>query len=303
MSEVSNAVNRRRPSNSWRRRLMPYVFVAPNMFIFFTFIIWPAIRGFQISFFDSIDGRTFKPVGTTNYRTIFGDPTVANVAKNTLTYVVFYVLISTVLATALALIVNEQKFAKGFFRAIIFLPVMLSPIVVGLIWNDVLDRKVGPLNSMLEAIGGGSPGWLVEPKLGMIAVIFVGVWVHIGFYSIILLAGLQGIDQSLLEAAAMDGAKRGQIIRQIILPLLKPTTFVIIILSTIHGFQSFDFIYTLTGGGPLGATTLIVQYIYDSAFQSPIQYGLGSAAGVILFMIIFAFTALNFLVGKKRDAL
>ena len=282
---------------------MPYLFVAPNMFIFITFIIWPAIRGFQISFFDSIDGRNFTPVGAGNYRTIFGDPTVTSVAKNTATYVIFYVLISTFLATALALVVNEQKFAKGFFRAIIFLPVMLSPIVVGLIWNDVLDRKVGPLNSLLQALGGGSPGWLVEPKLGMIAVIFVGVWVHIGFYSIILLAGLQGIDRSLHEAASMDGATRAQIVRTIILPLLKPTTLVIIILSTIHGFQSFDFIYTLTGGGPLGATTLIVQYIYDSAFQTPIQYGLGSAAGVVLFMIIFAFTALNFLVGKKREAI
>jgi ABC-type sugar transport system permease subunit len=282
---------------------MPYLFVAPNMLIFLTFIIWPAIRGFRISFLDSIDGRTFTPVGTGNYRAIFGDPTVAEVAKNTVTFVVFYVIISVILSIAFALIVNEQQFAKGFFRAILFLPVMLSPVVVGLIWNDVLDRKVGPLNALLQAIGGGSPGWLVEPKLGMIAVIFVGVWVHLGFYSIILLAGLQGIDRSLLEAAAMDGATRTQIIRTIILPLLKPTTLVILILATIHGFQSFDFIYTLTGGGPLGATTLIVQYIYDRAFQTPIQYGLGSAAGVILFMIIFAFTALNFLLGKKRQAI
>ena len=303
MTKTSNTVSRRRSNVSWRRRLMPYFFLAPNMFIFCTFIIWPAIRGIQISFFDSIDGRTFTPVGTGNYKAIFGDPTVSEVAKNTATYVIFYVLISTLLAIALALIVNEQKFAKGFFRAIIFLPVMLSPIVVGLIWNDVLDRKVGPLNSLLQALGGGSPGWLIEPKLGMIAVIFVGVWVHIGFYSIILLAGLQGIDRSLLEAAAMDGATRGQIVRRVILPLLKPTTLVIIILATIHGFQSFDFIYSLTGGGPLGATTLIVQYIYDRAFQSPIQYGLGSAAGVVLFLIIFAFTALNFLVGKKRNAI
>ena len=303
MISSSNTVNRRRSVINWRRRLMPYLFIAPNMFIFIVFIIWPAIRGFQISFFDSIDGRTFTPVGTGNYRAIFGDPTVASVAKNTAIYVIFYVLISTVLSIGFALIVNEQKFAKGFFRSVLFLPVMLSPVVVGLIWNDVLDRKVGPLNSLLQALGGGSPGWLVEPKLGMIAVIFVGVWVHIGFYSIILLAGLQGIDRSLLEAAAIDGATRTQIIRTIILPLLKPTTLVIIILATIHGFQSFDFIYTLTGGGPLGATTLIVQYIYDRAFQSPIQYGLGSAAGVILFMIIFAFTALNFLVGKKREAL
>lgn len=288
---------------TWRRRLMPYLFVAPNMFIFFTFIIWPAIRGIYISFFDSIDGSNFTYVGNATYKAIFADEFVATVAKNTATYVVFYMTISTVLSLVFAIIVNEQQFAKGFFRAILFLPVMLSPVVVGLIWNDVFDRKVGPLNALLESLGGGSPGWLVEPKLGMFVAVFVGVWVHLGFYSIILLAGLQGIDKSLLEAAAMDGATKMQIIRRIILPLLKPTTLVIVILSTIHGFQSFDFIYTLTGGGPLGATTLIVQYIYDRAFQVPIQYGLGSAAGVILFLIIFAFTALNFLLGKKREAI
>ena len=301
--KTKNKVNRRRPSQSWRRRLTPYVFILPNMAIFITFIIWPALRGIYISFFDSTDGRTFTFVGTANYKAIIGDPTAIEVAKATATYVVFYVLIDTTLAMFFAIVVNEQKFAKGFFRAVLFLPVMLSPVVVGLIWNDVLDRKVGPLNALLEAVGGGSPGWLIEPKLGMIAVIFVGVWVHLGFYSIILLAGLQGIDRSFLEAASMDGATRGQIIRLIILPLLKPTTLVIIILATIHGFQSFDFIYTLTGGGPFGATTLIVQYIYDHAFQVPIQYGLGSAAGVILFMVIFAFTALNFLLGRKRDAI
>jgi ABC-type sugar transport system permease subunit len=281
---------------------MPYLFILPNMAIFGTFIIYPALRGFWISFQESSDGREFKYVGTENFRTILTDPTIAAVARNTATYVIFYVVISTILALTLSIIVNQQNFLKGMYRSILFLPVMLSPVVVGLIWNQVLDRKVGPLNQLLEALGGGSPGWLVEPKLGMAAVIFVGVWVHIGFYSIILLAGLQGIDKSVLEAAAMDGATKWQSTRLIILPLLKPTTLIIIILSTIHGFQSFDFIYTLTGGGPLGATTLIVQYIYDRAFQSPIQYGLGSAAGVILFLIIFAFTALNFLVGRKKEA-
>ncbi len=297
-----NQVVRRRPSKSWRRRITPYLFVAPNLIIFVTFIIWPAIRGFYISFFDSMDGSNFTYVGTANYKAIFSDPVVATVAKNTATYVLFYMTISTLLSLAFAIFLNEQRFARNFFRAIIFLPVMLSPVVVGLIWNDVLDRKVGPLNTLLEMAGGGSPGWLVEPTLGMIAVIFVGIWVHLGFYTIILLAGLQGIDRSLFEAAAIDGATRWQITTKITLPLLKPTTLIIIILSTIHGFQSFDFIYTLTGGGPLGATTLIVQYIYDRAFQTPIQYGLGSAAGVILFMIIFAFTALNFLIGRKKDA-
>lgn len=299
---IRNKAGRRRSTISWRRRLMPYFFVAPNMAIFGTFIIFPALRGIWISFQDSQDGRDFTYVGTANYKTIFHDELVATVARNTATYVISYVIISTLLSLTLAIIVNQQQFLKGMYRSILFLPVMLSPVVVGLIWNQVLDRKVGPLNQLLEALGGGRPGWLIEPKLGMIAVVFVGVWVHIGFYTIILLAGLQGIDRSVIEAAAMDGATRWQTTRGIILPLLKPTALVILILSTIHGFQSFDFIYTLTGGGPLGATTLIVQYIYDRAFSVPIQYGLGSAAGVILFLIIFAFTALNFLVGRKKEA-
>lgn len=294
----------RRGSNvSLSRRLMPYIFVAPNMAIFLTFIIWPAIRGVYISFFDSIDGSNFKYVSTANYKEIAHDPVIAQVATNTVTYVIFYIFFAVTLSLTMAIVVNEQKFARGFFRAVLFLPVMLSPVVVGLIWNDVLNRKSGLLNAVLQGLGIGAPGWLIEPKLGMISAIAVGLWVHVGFYSIILLAGLQGIDRSLLEAASIDGADRWQIIRLIILPLLKPTTLVVIILSTIHGFQSFDFIYTLTGGGPLGATTLIVQYIYERAFIVPIRYGLGSAAGVILFSIIFFFTALNFLVGKKRDAI
>ncbi len=296
-------VARRRFNVRWSRRATPYLFVAPNLAIFLTFIIWPALRGFYISFFDSSDGRTFEYVGTKNYQNIFSDPTVLTIGRNTAIYVIFYMFISTILSLTFAIVINDQVIARGFFRAVIFLPVMLSPIVVGLIWNDVLDRKVGPLNALLEAIGGGSPGWLVEQKLGMVSAVFVGVWVHLGFYTIILLAGLQGIDRSVFEAAAIDGASRWQIIRRITLPLLKPTTVIIIILSTIHGFQSFDFIYTLTGGGPLGATTLIVQYIYERAFQVPIQYGLGSAAGVILFMIVFAFTAMNFVAGRKRDAI
>jgi alpha-1,4-digalacturonate transport system permease protein len=288
---------------SWSRRITPYLFIAPNLAIFLTFIIWPAIRGFYISFFDSSDGMTFTYVGTQNYKAIFSDPTVTAIARNTAIYVVCYMLFSTFLSLTFAIVINDQVFGRGFFRAVIFLPVMLSPIVVGLIWNDVLDRKVGPLNALLEKFGGGSPGWLVEPALGMVSAVFVGVWVHLGFYTIILLAGLQGIDKSVFEAAAIDGASRWQIIRQITLPLLKPTSVIIIILSTIHGFQSFDFIYTLTGGGPLGATTLIVQYIYERAFQVPIQYGLGSAAGVVLFLIVFAFTAMNFIAGRKRDAI
>lgn len=283
-------------------RFLPYLFIAPNMAIFLCFTIWPAIRGVYISFFESTDGRTFKYVGTQNYKQILTDPTVHQVAGATTKYVISYVLLSTVLSVATAIIINQQKFLKGMYRAFIFLPVMLSPVVVGLIWSVMLDRKRGLVNTILASLGGGHPGWLIESNLAIIVVIFVGIWTHLGFYSIIALAGLQGIDGSLLEAASVDGATKRQTTWRITLPLLRPTILVVIILSTIQGFQAFDFIYTLTGGGPLGATTLIVQYIYDSAFRTPIQYGLASASAVILFIVIFAATALNFLIGKRNEA-
>ena len=131
----------------------------------------------------------------------------------------------------------------------------------------------------------------------------VGTWIHLGFYAMILLSGLQSIDGNLYEAAKIDGASSWQQTRRITLPLLQPSLMVVVILATIAGFQSFDFIYTLTGGGPVGATTLMVQYIYDKGFSYPIQYGLASAAAVILFVAVFIVTFTNYLLGRRNEAI
>jgi len=117
MVSPSNVTKRRRSTFTWRRRLVPYVFIAPNLFIFLTFIIWPALRGIYISFFDSMDGSQFTYVGTANYKAIFSDPTVATIARNTAIYVVFYMAISTLLSLTFAIVINQQKFARGFFRS------------------------------------------------------------------------------------------------------------------------------------------------------------------------------------------
>jgi ABC-type sugar transport system permease subunit len=298
-----NQVPRRGSLNSRRRRLIPYLFLLPNLVIFGLFTIFPALRGFYISFFDSTDGRNFKYVGTANYKEIFSDKAIGYVASNTLRYVLGYVILSVIISLALSLLLNAQTWAKTFFRAIVFLPVLLSPVVVGLIWGNLFDRKRGGVNAIIQGLGFEQVPWLIDSKYTMFVVIFVGLWTHVGFFTVILLAGLQGIDKNIYEAAAIDGAHGWKLTHLITLPLLKPTTLVIIILATIQGFQSFDFIYTLTGGGPVGATTLIVQYIYDSAFLTPIRYGLASAAAVILFFIIFAVTILNYLIGRSKDAL
>ena len=125
---------------------------------------------------------------------------------------------------------------------------------------------------------------------------------HVGFDTMILLAGLQGIDGSLDELAKLGGAGSLRLFRRITLPLLRPTTLVVIVLATVNGFQAYDYMYTLPGGGLLGATTLLVQYIYDNAFRTPIDYGFASAAGVLLFGVVFVVRLVNFVVGRRREA-
>jgi alpha-1,4-digalacturonate transport system permease protein len=296
---VVRRMRRRLPA----RKIAPYLFVLPNLAIFLTFTIWPALNGLNISLYDSSNGRTFTYVGLDNYSRIVNDETFSTVVRNTVIFVVCFVVLVTALSILVAVALNAQVRGKGFFRASFFLPVLLSPVVVGLIWNWALNRQVGLVNTVLATFGLGQPGWLVEGGLAMAATVFVAIWIHLGFYTMIVLAGLQGIDPTVYEAARVDGASAWQTFRRITLPLLRPTTLVVVILATINGFQAFDFIFTLTGGGPVGATTLIVQFIYEQAFESPIRYGLASAAGVMLFVVIFGVTAINYLTGRRREAL
>lgn len=295
------------PGRSRRRwftpiRVAPYLFVLPNMVVFGLFTIWPAINMFNISLYDSTNGRTFRWVGLANYAELTSNAAFIRTFTSTLVFTVAFVVLTTVLATGYAVLLNQAFRGRSFFRAVLFLPSLLSAVVVGLLWGWILDRTNGLLNVTLGALGLGQPGWLIDGRLAMLVIVFVGLWIHVGFYTLIMLAGLQGIDPAVYEAAAIDGASPRQQFFTMTWPLLRPTTLVVVILSMISGFQSFDFIWTLTGGGPVGATTLMVQYIYERAFESPIRYGLASAGGVILFLCVFAFTLLNYLNGRRQEA-
>jgi alpha-1,4-digalacturonate transport system permease protein len=287
----------------WNQRLAPYLFVLPNMLIFGVFIIYPAINAFNVSRFDSRNGRTFTPVGARNYDRLFSDEDFWAAAWHTAVFVCCYVTLSVVVAIGLGILLNQRIRFRGFFRAVVFLPKLLSPVVVGLIFGWILDRRVGLLNNVLGAVGLPQPSWLTNGTLAMVCTVSAAIWLHVGFYTLIILAGLQGIDPTYYEAAQIDGATAAQRFRRITLPLLAPTTMVVLILSTIEGFQAFDFIYSLTGGGPVGATTLIVQYIYEHAFRSPVRYGLAAAGSVVLFCTIFALTLLNFWFGRRRESI
>lgn len=301
-SPAAVAPGHRRRRAFTAKNVAPYLFVLPNMLIFGLFTIWPALNMFNYSLYDSSNGRTFKFVGTENFSELLGSKEFGTVFLHTVIYTVCFVALTVALATAFAIMLNDAFPGRSFFRSILFLPALLSAVVVGLLWNWILDRGNGLLNLSLGALGLPQPGWLTDGNLALTVIVLVSLWMHTGFYTLIMLSGLQGIDPNVYEAAKVDGATGMQRFLQITWPLLRPTTLVVLILATISGFQSFDFIYTLTGGGPVGATTLIVQYIYEKAFESPIRYGLGFAGGVILFICVFAFTLLNYFNGRRQEA-
>lgn len=301
MTAVQTAPPRKRKS-SLKMGLVPYLFLLPNMAIFGLFTIWPAINGFNISMYSSSNGRTFRWEGAGNYQSILTDADFWGIVRNTAIYAFAFVLLSVVIGVILAVLVDQQRRGRTFFRSAFFIPVLISPVVVGLVWNWMLERQGGLVNAFLGWFGIPEIPWLVDNNLATIAVIAVGVWMQVGFYMLILLAGLQSIDPSVYEAARVDGANRWRQFISLTFPLLQPSILVVVVLATIHGFQAFDYIYTLTGGGPVGATTLIVQYIYENGFVSPIRYGMASAGSVLLFCAIFALTIINWMVGRKREA-
>jgi alpha-1,4-digalacturonate transport system permease protein len=285
------------------QRRMPYFFVLPNMLIFFIFVLTPVLLNFWFGF---TAGNSILPeqrpwVGTENFQRLSTCADYLNyktcreeffwrAVGNSAIFVVFEVAGMVLMALVIALALNRDIRLRGFFRSAFFYPVLLSPVVVALIWKWILQERGGLLNSVLQLLGLKSISFLTDAGWMMFWVIFVSIWAQVGFYALILLAGLQAIPPSLYEAAKIDGAHEGQSFRSITLPLLRPTLLVVLVLSLIRGAQSFDHIFVLSGGGPGTATVLMVQYIYRTAFEPPNNWGLGAAASLVLAAVLAVLT-------------
>jgi len=294
---------------------MPWVFLLPNLAAVVLFSLTPVF----INIFYSVTGSDNlypgeRPyVGNANYATLldcgnYFDPSTCSrdlfwrAIGNTIIFVPLQVVFMIGVALLTAICLNRDIRARGFFRGIFFFPTMLSPVVVALIWKWILQGN-GILNFMLAPFGGGKTEWLVDPSMAFFWSIFITIWAHMGFYAIILLAGLQSIPSDVYEAAKMDRASPWRVFRRITLPLLKPVLFVVLILAIIRSVQTFDELYILTGGGPGSATMLIVQYIYETGFAaSPRNFGLAAAASLMLGAVVLAFTMIQLQVSRKaRD--
>jgi len=283
---------------------MAYIFVLPNLLIFGVFILLPMFLNFGYAFTGGtelfLDDRPY--VGTRNveqlfqcedllnYRTCREDVFIRAIA-NTAWFVLSQVSLMVLISLTTALILNKSIFGRAFFRSVFFYPVLLSPIVVALMWNWILTEN-GIINAFLANFGIDKIQFLTQEFWARIWVVLISVWSQMGFYTLILLAGLQAIPGDLYEAADIDGANNWNKFWGVTLPLLMPTMLVVLVLSLIRAVQVFDIVFAFTDGGPGTATTFIVQYIYDIGFRGDRIPGMAAAAslvmaGVLIFLTIF----------------
>ncbi|WP_077325300.1 carbohydrate ABC transporter permease [Virgibacillus siamensis] len=292
---IDRSHKRKQKSNRQTRSryIWAYIFILPQLIIFFGLSLYPIVMSYVYSFFDwSGIGPLDEFVGFSNYIKLLNDDRFWNSFMNSIIYTVGFTIISVSVALILALILNEPKLkGKGFYRTLYFLPVVTTTAIVGIIMQNIFGIQ-GLVNKVLQMIGviDQSIPWLVNPVFAMAVLIIVGSWKQIGIVMIYWLTGLQMIPKELYEAARIDGAGYWKTLRYVTLPLLKPIGATILLLTVVGSMHVFDLVKTLTGGGPYYSTETLELYIYNYAFTSkfgPAQVGYASSAGVILGLSVF----------------
>ena len=267
-----------------RKSPYPYWFCLPAAVIFFVFFVVPTFSSFFFSL-TRWDLTTWEFIGLDNYVNFFQESALLTSLKNTLIYAVVTCGLKVVLGMLLALLLTSQIIARGFLRSVVFFPVLVSTIGVGLTFQVLMDPS-GLINDGLALVGINGPAWLVDPKTALLSVALVDVWKGVGLATVIFIAGIVSIPREYFEAAAVDGASAFQRFRRIILPLSRPATTTVIILALIGGLRSFDLIWAMTRGGPGFTSDVIASVIYKQ-YQAGF-YGLSTAGNVVLFILVTA---------------
>lgn len=284
-------------------------FLIPSLIGLVVFNFVPIVTSLLISFTDwdglseltlfSDIGEFFSNyfVGIKNYAGIFTSPDFYRVLGNTLYFIVLYIPLMILVSLIAASVLNSKIKGIGIYRVLYYIPVLTSWVAGALIWKWLLSPQYGPINSIIGFFGIQGPSWLQSEVWAMPGIVMASIWKDVGYFGLIFLGGLQGIDPTYYEAANIDGATWGQKFRKITIPLLSPVTFFVMIISIINSFQLFPqiMVMTLTNGvvgGPNGATQVMVERIYNYAFKYH-EMGFASAYSWVLFIIIFIFTMLQ----------
>lgn len=268
-----------------RRGPYPYWFYLVPALIYGVFFMLPTV----VSFFFSLtrwDLFTWSFIGLDNYRTFFQEQALVIGMRNTLIYAVVTSGLKVVLGMLLALLLTSKIIARGYLRSVIFFPVLVSTIGVGLTFTVLMNPERGLINQALSTVGVTGPGWLTNPQLALFSVALVDVWKGVGLATVIFIAGIVSIPTEYFEAARVDGASAFQSFWQVTLPLAKPATATVITLSLIGGLRSFDLIWAMTHGGPGFASDVIASVIFKQ-YQAGF-YGLSTAGNVVLFLLVTA---------------
>lgn len=292
----------RAQTRRWSRRLRQagwvLFFLLPSGVPLLLFTLVPMVSSGWVSLHEWNLISPMRWVGLDNYRHLLTDPLTRRVFANTAFYLLGYLPLVYAGGLGLAVALNRRLAARAFFRAAYFLPVVTSWVVVALVWQWLLNPANGLVNRVLGALHLPTPGWRTDPAWAMPSVILASAWKDLGFVMVILLAGLQTIPAELYEAARTDGASAWQQFRKITLPLLSPASFFVVVISLINGFQVFDQVYVMTGGGPSGASQVVVGHIYDLTFRYG-RAGEASALSLLLLLVILAVTLIQ-IRGQRR---
>jgi len=295
-ANLTRAERRPKPRGQWRKTLVAYSFIAPNFLGFAIFTLGPIGFAFALAFLHWDGSNPITFAGLDNILRLFTDRTFAISLWNTVLYSILSVPLTIVCALALAMLLNQKLPGRSFFRAAMFFPYVASLVAVAVVWNMLFNPEMGPMNMILYSLGVDPkdlPRWSADKDWAMITVVLFGVWKSMGYYMVIYLAGLQGINPDLYEAASIDGAGAWQKFWYITVPQLGPTTFFVSVMLTIQSFKVFDQIYLLTQGGPGTSTLVLVFHIYNEAFISW-DLGYASTIALALFVIILAVTVVQF---------
>jgi len=283
--------------------MVAYYFLLPSILGFAIFTAIPLVASLVISFYEWNTLSVPRFIGIGNFAKIFTEDQIFWIAlKNTFWYAVGVVPFSIALGLAAALLLNQPIMGIALWRTIYFLPVMTSTVAISLVWKWLYNPDVGLINVFLRGIGiQEPPTWLTSTTWALPSIMIVAIWKTIGYNMVIFLAGLQNVPKELYEAAEIDGSSKWNMFWKITLPLLRPTTFFITVISIIHSFQVFGYAFIMTEGGPGASTNTLVLYIYQQGFKY-FNMGYASAVAWVLFIILLAVTVTQYYVNHRRGA-
>lgn len=307
-----------------RTKLGPYFYILPALLIVLVFRTLPILSSFTASFTDYDIGGFHGFVGFANYARMLSDARFWQSVLNTVFFVLGVVPAGLLIPLFLAMLLRRKLAGKSFYRTIYFLPVVTSAVAISVVWTWLYNPEAGPINQIITALGGEPLLWLREPRgifemmlsplgihpkgilagpsLALVSLMLVSIWKSTGYNTVLFLAGLENIDESYYEAARLDGAGAWGTFRHITWPLLSPTTYYVLIMSTIVSFKTFALVYVMTpppGGGPLGTTNVMVFYLFQKAFDR-FDIGYASAISVFLFLILLSLTIVQRRIAGRR---